>query len=215
MRKRAAAGQPRITFHDIRAKALQTHAHVVPPDIQDAVDRRVEAQDLEYKDWVDLRDPVARAEIAKDLAALSNYGGGYLVFGITDEGECSANPPQSLDGFDAEAFNLIVDKYLTPTFQCESFTARPTAGGDLCVVVRVPPHRSVPVCARADGPLVDGKHRGVRIGRYYTRAPQPRSVPIESPDQWKDIIRRCVVFERDVLLREIARILAVAPASTR
>ena len=211
MTKRALAGKPRYTFHDIRAKALQMHSHSVPADIQSALDRGAESQEVEYKDWVNLRDPVARAEIAKDLAALANFGGGYLIFGRTDDGQSSANPPSSFEQFEAEQFNLIATRYLLPAFQCEVFSATPSDGGDVCIVVRVPSHQSVPICAKADGPQVKGQHQGIRMGKYYTRAPQPRSVPIETPEQWKDVIRRCVVYEREILLREIASVLGTTP----
>jgi integrase len=208
MRKRVSEGKNRFTFHDIRAKARQTHAYSVPADIQDAVDRTAETQDVEFKDWLDIGDPVNRAEIAKDLAALANFGGGYLIFGIADDGSPSSLPPLSIDTLSNDQIASIIERYLVPRFQCEVFAARPARGGDVCVVVRVPSHGVVPICACRDGPQVDGKFYGVRIGRYYTRAPQPRSVPIESPEQWKEIIRRCVVKEREILLSEIDRLIS-------
>jgi hypothetical protein len=54
----------------------------VPPEIQDLVDNPRELQHMDLKDWIDLSDEVARAKIARHLAALCNHGGGYVVFGL-------------------------------------------------------------------------------------------------------------------------------------
>ena len=82
-----------------------------------------------------------------------------------------------------------------------------TEGGDECVIVQVPSHGSEPVCSRADGPQDKGKSQGIRRATYYVRAPGPESVPIETPEQWSGIIRRCVRHERETLLSRIDQLL--------
>ena len=65
---------------------------MLPEDTYDSaflaglIDHRREEPDIEYKAWLDLSAPEARAKIAKHLCALSNFGGGWLVFGVADDG---------------------------------------------------------------------------------------------------------------------------------
>jgi predicted HTH transcriptional regulator len=38
----------------------------------------------EIKDWLNLGDSMVRAKLAKELIALANHGGGYLLFGFSE-----------------------------------------------------------------------------------------------------------------------------------
>jgi hypothetical protein len=48
-------------------------------ELHDLIEQPAEREWLELKSWVDLTDPTTRANTARHLAAISNYGGGYLV----------------------------------------------------------------------------------------------------------------------------------------
>ena len=50
--------------------------------LADLVERRIEAPDVEYKNFMPLVENVERANIARHLSALANFGGGWLVFGF-------------------------------------------------------------------------------------------------------------------------------------
>jgi hypothetical protein len=52
---------------------------------QDLIDNPNETLAVEYKSWLDLTDNEVRADLARHIAALANYGGGSIVFGFTDE----------------------------------------------------------------------------------------------------------------------------------
>ena len=54
-------------------------------DLNDLIEIPRETLEIELKKWLDLSEPVVRANIARHLAALANYGGGYLVFGFEDD----------------------------------------------------------------------------------------------------------------------------------
>jgi hypothetical protein len=145
-------------------------------------------------------DPVAKADIARHLAALANHGGGYLLFGFHDNRSPNPSSPFPLKTFERDNISSIVKKYLTPTFQCEVdfITSR---AGTTHPVVWVPSHGAVPVCSKADGPHdAKGRPQGIKMATYYTRAPGPESVPITAPEQWDPLVRRCVVHERTTLL---------------
>ena len=137
-----------------------------------------------------------------------------MIFGFRKDGNPDPNHPGDLSAFNNDEIASIVDKYLTPPFHCEVAMAQPRGGGDTCVCIKVPSHGSVPVCAKASGPHDSkGRPQGVTMGRYYTRVNGPKSAPIETPEQWEPIIRRCVLNERQTLLDNIAVLLKPPPAA--
>jgi len=189
----------------------------IPPEIQDLVDNPREVEHIELKDWIDLTDDVNRAKIARHLAALCNHGGGYMLFGFRDDHSPSAPRPADLSLFTHDTISGIVDRYLAPAFQCEVFQATRTGSSARYPVVRVPAHGSVPVCAKSNGPHDSkGNPQGIRRGTYYMRVPGPKSTAIQTPDQWRQVIHRCVVNERESLLASISKIIrAPDPAKSQ
>ena len=181
----------------------------VPIEIQDLIDNPQEALHIELKQWVDLStDNVARAKIARHLAALANNGGGYLLFGFKDDG--TPETPQSIDPkyYSRDLISGIIDKYLSPPFQIEVFFVPRSPGGDVYPIVRVPSHGKVPICSKRNGPHDDkGKPQGIREGLYYIREPGPKSIEIRTAAQWHDVIHRCVINERDSLLKALGKLL--------
>jgi hypothetical protein len=80
-------------------------------------------------------------------------------------------------------------------------------------VIRVPSHGQVPVCAKRDGPHDNGQPQGIRSGVHYIRVAGPRSVAIEGPELWRDVLRRCVLAERATLLASIGQLFDRPQAS--
>jgi hypothetical protein len=179
--------------------------------IASLVDHRTEEPDVEYKSWMDLASSENKSKTAKHLCALANYGGGWLVFGIADDGSHALPHPDELGGYNQDTINGIVSRYLHPSFHCNVHFVTSRATGRLYPVVQVPPHGAQPICAKSDGPLVDKRRIGVTQGTHYIRVPGPNSVPIDRPELWQQLLHRCVVRERDTLLASISR-LFVSPA---
>ncbi len=76
-------------------------------DLNDLIDVPRETLEIELKEWLDLSEPVVRANIARHLAALANQGGGYLVFGFTDDLRRDQKRPPSLDSYNRDTFTAI------------------------------------------------------------------------------------------------------------
>jgi hypothetical protein len=174
--------------------------------IASLVDHRTEEPDIEYKAWMDLSSPENKAKLAKHLCALSNYGGGWLIFGVSDNGTYSEPHPSDLRNYSQDIINGIVFRYLEPAFHCNVYLVNSAVTRKQYPVVRVPPHGAQPVCAKSDGPLVDKQRVGVTRGTHYVRVPGPKSVPINTPELWRQILHRCVLSERDQLLSSISRL---------
>ena len=178
-------------------------------DLQDLVDNPVESMSHELKDWLDINDNVVRANLARHIAALSNNGGGYILIGFNDKEEETTPEAVESNTYNRDSINGIVERYLIPTIHCDVTMIPSTATGTLHPVIRVPSHSKVPICSRAGGPNDDkGRPQGIRSGTYYIRSPGPKSEPISTPDAWSDLIHRCVVNERDSLLRDITTVLS-------
>lgn len=66
----------------------------------------------ELKDWQDVSDKVVLAKLARHLAALANYGGGYVLIGYNDAEE--EVPIGVIDpaSYTRDAINAVVEKYL-------------------------------------------------------------------------------------------------------
>lgn len=142
------------------------------PDLQTLVENPRESLEIEVKNWIDLKDNVVRANIARHIAALANHGGGHLIFGFKDQTlEPNPNGPSSLDSFSRDEISSIVKRYLVPTFQCEVYHIESTTTKIVHPVVWVPSHDAMPICTKADGPA-DENGRGIRAfgSRPTTRA---------------------------------------------
>lgn len=177
------------------------------PDLLDLIRSPVESEPLELKCWIDLTKNEKRASIARHLAAISNYGGGYLIFGFNDDGTRCAPEAGVRLLYSQDTIAGIIAKYLQPVFQCQ--VKFETHDGVEHPIVWVPSHKATPVISKADGPH---DHKGVpqeiRIATIYVRTPKPESVPISTPDQLSQIIQRCVLARRDEIVGMVSTILS-------
>lgn len=174
-------------------------------DLIDLTDNPDETLAAEYKSEVDLTNPRSKANFARHVAALSNHGGGHLVFGFNND--LTRAVQTEFLAIDRDAVAGVVKSYLDPPFQCEVRVVTATGGARHTIVV-VPSHDSVPVCARRDGPQdAKGRPQGISSGAYYIRKPGPASEPILTPAEWAPLIRRCVLAERASILGAINVVL--------
>jgi hypothetical protein len=181
-----------------------------PNTIQDLVDAPCRALEIEYKSWRNLDHADDKAELARDIVALANHGGGFVVFGFNER----TLAPDDTDPFRTnctiERVRTIVQTYLDPPIRCEVVTTM-SASGTVHSVIRVGGHGTTPVCVRQDGPVVGGE-KLIERGAYYVRkhgplgsgrwlgVPCPHSCKIELAQDWAPLIRRCVRRDREALL---------------
>lgn len=170
---------------------------------------------IELKQWMDPSDRNVQAKFAKELLALRNHGGGFLVIGFKDAHPPVPDPnrPESLDGYSADAMNNIVKRYAEPGFHCTSSLVEHPESGELFPVVQVPGGAKVPVRCKSDSP--DGG-KSAKVDTYYIRRPGPESNSPQSGAEWDDLLRRCLANQRDELLSAFAAVIGaenLRPAS--
>ncbi len=169
-------------------------------DLATLITAKSEALEVEYKSWMDTSVNEARAKLARHLAALSNHGGGYLIFGV-DDATKEAQGATTLDTklFGEDAISAIVKRYLDPRFQCRVEWVE--SEGVSYPVVIVPAHGARPVIATADGPADSktGRPIGISQGGIYIRSAGPESIAIRRPDDWTALLERCLRHRADIL----------------
>jgi AbiU2/Schlafen, AlbA_2 len=91
-------------------------------DLGDLLAEPRETLDIEIKDWLDLSSNNHKALIAKEIIALANHGGGYLLVGFVELADGSFKPalsrPPNLNAWSQDTIQSIVSKYVDPAVQC-------------------------------------------------------------------------------------------------
>ena len=188
-------------------------AVTTPGDPHALIEDPCRSLEVEYKGWRNLNHAEDRAELARDIAALANHGGGTIVFGFCRETLVPEDTHPFWTRCTGEQVAGVVRDYLDPPVRCE-VTALRSSAGNLHSVIQVTSHGPVPVCIARDGPVVAGE-KLVERGAFYIRKygsllqgrhinlPQPESGRIDAPQDWAALIRRCVRRDRESLLAMI------------
>jgi len=141
------------------------------------------------------------------LCALTNFGGGFLVFGIDNDMKPAGPRPAAAGPYYQDTLSGVVKRYLTPAFQVAVYEVTSVGTKARHPVVWVPSHEAIPVCSARGGPEIGGKPVGIVRGAHCTRGLGPESVAISRPEQRAPVIRRCVLHERQALLAGLAPML--------
>jgi hypothetical protein len=184
-------------------------APAAPLDLQDLVDAPCRSLEAEFKGWRNLDNPEDQAELARDIAAIANAGGGHIAFGFNEETLAPVDTEPLGTNCAESRVESITSTYLDPPPRCGVHLVR-SARGDWHPVIRIAGHGATPVVARRDGPVVGGarlierglvyirRHRAARDGPF--GAPWVETARIDSPQDWVGLIRRCVRQDSEALL---------------
>lgn len=158
-----------------------------------------ESLDFEVKGWLDMEDAESQGLIAKALIALENHGGGFLLFGYTENAEkklvAHGPRPASLKPYLTDALNAIVKKRAEPSFHVEVSVQKHPESGEEYPLVRVPGTSKVPV--RSDSATAGGS---LKQHVYYVRAPGPESRGPIDGSEWDALVRRAVLNQREEIV---------------
>ena len=179
-----------------------------------------ESLDFEVKGWLDMADVESQGLVAKALIALENHGGGFLLFGFTEDAEKKLVPhnsarPASLTPYLTDALNAIVKKRAEPAFHVEVTLQKHPETAEEYPLVRVPGASKVPV--RSDSATPGGS---LKQHVYYARAPGPESRAPLSGAEWDTLLRRAVQNQRDEIVSVLRAFLpgaagqSLLPAAT-
>jgi hypothetical protein len=175
-----------------------------------------EALDIEVKEWLDLTNHDHCAIVAKEIIALANHGGGYLIIGfeeLKDGSFAPANPrPVNLDAWAQDAIQSIVAKYLDPTVQCRVTHATAPGAKVRYPIIVIPGGHRVPIRAKKGSP----DNKKVVPHRIYVRRPGPTSEEPQTAAEWDRLLERCLQNRKSELLEAMRSIMAgVIPTEPR
>ncbi len=166
--------------------------------------------EVELKSWLDLSKGEHKADLAKAILALANHGGGYVLIGYDDATRGPLPAPAGVtSSYDQDTINGIGRRYADPQVHVQ-VERGPDGNGDDHPVLVVPGGNSVPVRCKKDGP--GGAH--VRQHAIYIRRPGPTSEEPQTAQEWQELIRRCVLNDRNNLLEQVSSILQPLSATT-
>ncbi|MDX8534777.1 putative DNA binding domain-containing protein [Mesorhizobium sp. VK25A] len=158
----------------------------------------------EYKNWLDLTTNEHKAVLAKAAIALANHGGGYIILGFEDQGHQLAPiaRPANVPEISQDIVNAAIHRFATPEFHCELYNVPHPATQVAHPVIVVPGNMTEPVMSRRDSPGV------ISQNRCYVRKPGPRSEEPQTVEEWRALLRRCVLAGREDMLEAIRSIVS-------
>ncbi|MEE4208058.1 MAG: hypothetical protein V2I43_02175 [Parvularcula sp.] len=165
-----------------------------------------EALDVEVKEWLDLSDPAHKATLAKEIIALANHGGGFVIAGFREREDGLFEPlserPEDLSAWSQDAIQGIVSRYIDPPIQCAVVHQAATTSGVVYPVISVPGGHRVPIVAKRGSPT-----GGDLIPRrVLVRRPGRNSEEPQSPEEWHQLFDR-IVRNRQADLLDMFRVI--------
>jgi tetratricopeptide (TPR) repeat protein len=121
------------------------------------VTQKFECEYWDYKrEFYNLDDPRAVAELATDVLAFHNTRGGYVICGITNDFIPIGIHPQLALETDSSKVNDKLRSYIGSTFHCKYAVLTPAVGGThkAFAIILIPPRKgtAIPVGRNAPGP---------------------------------------------------------------
>jgi hypothetical protein len=158
----------------------------------------------EYKTWLNLTTNDHRALLAKAAIALANHGGGFIVIGFEDQGHqlTSVERPADMPQVSQDDINASIRRFASPDFHCELYNVSHPATDVLHPIIVVPGNMTEPVMSKRDCANV------ISQNRCYIRKPGPRSEEPMTAEEWRALLRRCVLAGREDMLEAIRSIVS-------
>lgn len=168
---------------------------------------------IECKSWLDLGLQHDKAVLAKAAIALANSGGGVIVFGIAeDETEVKhfkcVGRPDAIKRYTTDVIGSAINQYAEPALNFAlEFENHPETGNE---------HAFVEISGGMLQPVFVKKQLDGVVKKFacYIRKPGPKSEEPHTAQEWNDLLRRCVVANRESLLGSIRTIIDGRPMDT-
>lgn len=163
-----------------------------------------ESMEVEIKDWLDLDEKEHQADLVKAILALANHGGGYILIGFREVSgvyQQTDTEQRISELYNQDRINGVVARYADPQIHIECYLLHSNSKKHPVIVV--PGGHSVPIRCIRGGP--EGKH--VKQNTYYIRRPGPASEEPQSGQEWSELIRKCVLADKERLVEQIRSLL--------
>ena len=146
-----------------------------------------EHQSLDYKETIDLNTKHGIADLAKDVIAMANWGGGTIVVGVAERKPgnfvCVGVTKSLLDDLEVSQLNKRLRTFLDPQLPVISRQVRHNK--KLFVVIEIPPASDMPILAAKKNEKVS-----LYPGRIYTRTSAAESAEVQTSSELREILLR-------------------------
>jgi len=177
-------------------------------DWEAILQRNFESKELDYKGpcaW-ERDDKKSRCEIVKDILAMANTKGGFIVVGVSETPTGFSFDGLSEDqckSFETTRLNVFVQKYADPPINARIIKYE--SSGCNFVIIEVPRFPDTPHICQSN-------YEGVLAsGRIYVRTDNNESAPIQKASDMRSLVERAVRNRGDQLLASFRAILTGSP----
>lgn len=166
--------------------------------------RGYESKELDYKGpcaW-DESNKKACCEIVKDILAMANTLGGWLIFGVneTDEGfGFNGMKPEQIKSFETSRINRFLQNYADPPINTS--LKKIQYEDNNYVIITIPRFKDTPHICQKDYPDV------LQSPAIYVRTDNNESAPLKSSSDFRNIIENAIRNRTDALLNSFRNIL--------
>lgn len=180
------------------------------PDKETTIDwgslilRGAEGKDLDYKGpcaW-DNSDKKACCELVKDILALGNTGGGWLIIGVSETGTTflpdGVSEAQAAS-FETTRLNTFLNNYADPPVNTRIH--KPELQGKRFIAIEVPGFPDTPHICQKEFPGV------LTAPTLYVRTANNESAPIKSSADFRAVIERATRNRADQILASVHAVL--------
>lgn len=159
--------------------------------------RGIETRRTEYKrsmPW----EGQERLKLIRTIVGLANAGGGYLVLGYDEDKQGDDRfvgmKDDHLVNWDVTNVARDVNNYIQPDIDVEVTHPQSDDKNTTFVVVRVPPHGSLPhICVRDGG---DDRSTILKRGALYCRNRNKEVTEISRLDDWRELVQRLTMSKK-------------------
>ncbi len=182
------------------------------PEIIAIIRNSSETRNIDFKramHWTE-STKCARFEILRDVAALANAGGGFIVFGRNEPNFTTGTMSDAqVASFDPTKINNLVHQYLGPRIECQVETE--IIEGDQIVVLRVPEFETSPLIFTSEGRCnQEGCRKSPLFNRadIFMRTKSQSSEKISDADDMRDLLKRGMLKAKDDLFATFQHFLS-------
>jgi CheY-like chemotaxis protein len=184
--------QKPFDFRDLIENIYMLLSLNLDPDIT-LIHLGTESPSHDYKERVDLMNKDEVANLAKDVMAMANLGGGRIIIGVAEQEKGIFKPigigEKDCGCYETTRINKALRAYLDPHIPIQSRTI--TDGGKRFIFIEIPPAREMPILPRKEN-----EKANLRLGRLYIRNTSCETSEIQNSDEMRKFIGRFISYKR-------------------